>query len=187
MNILIAGLALWATAHFFKRLAPNMRKGMDAKMGAGPARGVMSLAILGSIVLMVIGYRAAPVEGVYTLPGAARHINNALMIVAVIMMGMGSSKGRARTWLRHPMLWGVVLWSVAHLLVNGDVASIVLFGGMGLWALASMVLINVQDGPWVRPAPGPLSGDIKLLVISAVVFGVIAGLHIWIGPNPFGG
>ena len=187
MNLLIAGLALWAIAHFFKRLAPDMRKGMDAKMGAGPARGIMSLVILGSIVLMVIGYRAAPVEFIYTLPSWTRHLNNTLMIIAVIMMGMGSSKGRARTWLRHPMLWGVVTWSVAHLLVNGDVASIVLFGGMGLWALASMLLINMQDGAWDKPEAGPAKGDIKLLVISAVVFAVIAGLHIWIGPNPFGG
>jgi uncharacterized membrane protein len=187
MNILIAGLALWAIAHFFKRLAPEMRKGMDAKMGAGPARGIMSLLILGSIVLMVIGYRAAPADFVYTLPSWARHVNNTLMIIAVILMGMGKSKGRARTWLRHPMLWGIVVWAVAHLLVNGDVASIVLFGGMGLWALASMVLINAQDGAWERPEAGPAKGDIKLLIISAVVFTVISGLHIWLGPNPFAG
>jgi ABC-type cobalt transport system substrate-binding protein len=114
-------------------------------------------------------------------------VNNALMIIAVVLMGMGKSKGRARAWLRHPMLWGIVVWAVAHLLVNGDVASIVLFGGMGLWALANMLLINAQDGPWQRPAPGPASGDIKLLVISAVVFAVIVGLHMWLGPNPFGG
>jgi len=187
MNLLIAGLALWIIAHFFKRLAPEMRKGMDAKMGAGPARGIMSLLILGSIALMVIGYRAAPTEFVYALPSWTRHLNNTLMSFAIIMMGMGSSKGRARTWLRHPMLWGVVLWAVAHLLVNGDVASIVLFGGMAIWALASMLLINAQDGAWDKPEAGPAVGDIKLLIISAVVFAVIAGLHIWLGPNPFTG
>jgi uncharacterized membrane protein len=187
MTLLIAGLALWIMAHFFKRLAPEMRKGMDAKMGAGPARGIMSLLIIGSIVLMVIGYRAAPTEFIYTLPSWTRHLNSTLMIIAVIMMGMGSSKGRARTWLRHPMLWGIVVWSAAHLLVNGDVASIVLFGGMGLWALASMLLINAQEGAWEKPEAGPAAGDIKLLIISAVVFSVIAGLHMWIGPSPFGG
>ena len=187
MNRLIAGVALWAIAHFFKRLAPDMRKGMDAKMGAGPARGIMSLLILGSVALMIIGYRAAPADFIYALPSWARHINNTLMIIAVIMMGMGKSKGRARTWLRHPMLWGVVTWAVAHLLVNGDVASIVLFGGMGLWALANMLLINAQDGAWDKPEAGPAKGDIKLLIISAVVFSVIVGLHMWLGPNPFGG
>jgi len=187
MNLMIAGLALWSIAHFFKRLAPDMRKGMDAKMGAGPARGVMSLLILGSIVLMVIGYRAAPVQIVYAGPDWLRYLNNLLMIEAVLLMGMGSSKGRARTWLRHPMLVGIIVWAGAHLLVNGDVASIVLFGSMAVWAVASILLINKQEGAWVKPEAGPASGDIKWLIISAVVFTVIAGLHIWLGPNPFGG
>jgi len=186
MNTLIAGLALWTIAHFFKRLAPNMRAGMTAKMGNG-AKGVVALALLGAIVLMVSGYRAAPVETLYDLPSWALRVNNTLMLVAVALLGMGSSKGRARTWLRHPMLTGVLVWAAAHLLVNGDVASIVLFGGLALWAVAEMLVINMQEGPWQKPEAGPASGDVKWLVISAVVFVVIAGLHIWIGPNPFGG
>ena len=187
MNLLIAGLVLWSIAHFFKRLAPQMRAGMDAKMGAGPARGIMSLLILGSIALMVIGYRAAPVDIAYDAPSWGRHANNTLMLVAVALLGMGSSKGRARTWLRHPMLVGILVWAGSHLLVRGDVASIVLFGGMAAWAVAVILLINMQEGKWERPEAGPASGDIKWLVISAVVFSVIAGLHIWLGPNPFGG
>lgn len=186
MYLLIAGLAIWAIAHFFKRLAPGIRASMTEKMGNG-AKGVFALLIVASIVLMVLGYRAAPFQPLYTLPHWVHHLNNTLMIFAVILLGMGNSKGHARAWLRHPMLWGVVVWAIAHLLVNGDVASIVLFGGMGLWALASMLLINVQDGAWVRPEAGPVAGDIKLLVISAVVFSVIVGLHMWLGPNPFGG
>ena len=187
MNLLIAGLVLWSIAHFFKRLAPQMRKGMNTKLGEGPSKGIMSLLILGSIVLMVIGFRAAPVDITYDTPSWGKHANNALMLVSVALLGMGSSKGRARTWLRHPMLVGVIVWSGAHLLVNGDVASVVLFGGMAIWAVAEILLINAQEGKWQRPEAGPAKGDIKWLVISAVVFSVIAGLHIWIGPNPFGG
>ncbi len=187
MNLLIAGLALWSVAHFFKRLAPEMRAGMDAKLGKTGGKAVMGLVLLAATVMMVKGYKAAPVEPVYHLPDAARYINNLLMIVAVALMGLGKSKGRARTWVRHPMLAGVLVWGFAHLLVNGDVASVVLFGGLAAWAVVSMALINAQEGPWKKPAPGPVSGDIRWLVISAVVFAAIAGLHIWIGPNPFGG
>jgi len=187
MNLLIAGLVLWAIAHLFKRLAPEMRASMDAKLGAGPSRGLMSLLILASVALMVVGYRAAPVEFVFDSPGWMKHLNNTLMLVSVALLGMGSSKGRARTWMRHPMLAGVIVWSGAHLMVNGDVASIVLFAGMAIWAVAEMLLINIQEGKWQRPEAGPASGDIKWLVISAVVFAVITGLHIWIGPSPFGG
>ena len=77
------------------------------------------------------------------------------MFLAVALMGAGQSKGHARSWLRHPMLTGVLVWAFAHLLVNGDVASLILFGWMAAWALASMALINAREPAWVRPAPGP--------------------------------
>ena len=76
--------------------------------------------------------------------------------------------------------------SLAHLLVNGDVPSLILFGGIGLWALLAMRLINAAE-----PAPEPfeggtLAGDIRLVVITSVVFGVIALVHSYVGPSPFG-
>ena len=67
------------------------------------------------------------------------------MLVAVGLFGVGHSKSRVRGWLRNPMLTGVVVWAVAHLLVNGDVASLVLFGWMGLWALADILTIDARD------------------------------------------
>ncbi|MBL4806064.1 MAG: NnrU family protein [Rhodobacteraceae bacterium] len=186
MTLLYLGLAIWWITHFLKRVAPGLRTALDTKMGAGPAKGIISVLILGSIVLMVLGYRAAPIEVIYDTPSWAGHLNNLAMIIAIALLGMGSSKGCARTWLRHPMLTGVVVWAGAHLLVNGDLASVLLFGGMAVWAIISILLISTQEGKWDRPQAGPAKGDIKWLVISAVVFSVISGLHIWIGPSPFG-
>ncbi len=187
MTLLYAGIAIWWLGHFAKRLTPGLRVGLDAKLGAGPARGIFGILLTVSVVLMVLGFRAAPVDIVYNPPSWGKYLNNLMMLVAIAMMGMRSAKGPAGTWLRHPMLWGAVVWSVAHLLANGDMASIVLFGGIGIWALISMLLINMAEGKWVRPVAGPASADIKWLVISAVTFTVISGLHIWIGPSPFGG
>jgi len=181
MTLLIAGLILWTAAHFFQRIAPDFR----ASMG-NAGKGVVAVLIIISVVMMVIGYRAAPVDIVFDAPGWGKPVNNLLMLVAVALIGMGSSKGRARAWLRHPMLTGLLVWAGAHLLVNGDQASILLFGGLAIWALVSMVMINRAQGPWQRPEPGPASGDIRWLAISAVVFVVIAGIHVWIGPSPFG-
>ncbi len=185
MTLLSIGVALWVLMHFFKRLAPSIRTSLYETLGAGPARGITALLILAALVLMVFGYRAAPVEPVYTPIAGMGHLNNLLMIVAVILIGAGSSKGRMRSLMRHPMLTGAVVWAVAHLLVNGDQASILLFGGLGMWAMAEMALINLAEGPWERPEPGPVSGDIRLLVISAVLFAVIAGVHFWLGHSPF--
>ncbi|MEE9426884.1 MAG: NnrU family protein [Paracoccaceae bacterium] len=181
MTLLIAGLVLWTAAHYFKRVTPGVR----ASMG-NAGKGVVAVLILASVVMMVIGYRAAPVDIVFDAPSWGKPVNNILMLVAVAMMGMGSSKGRARSWLRHPMLIGVLVWAGAHILVNGDVASLVLFGGIAAWALFSIPLINFREGPWQRPEPGPASGDVRWILIHLVVFAVFAGIHIWIGPSPFG-
>jgi uncharacterized membrane protein len=186
-GILLFGVFLWIDAHWIKRLVPNLRTAMNTRMGEGPARGLIAGIILLSIGMMIFGYRGTETTTVYTPLHGAGHLNNLLMIVAVICLGAGSSRGRMKTWLRHPMLTGVAIWAVAHLLVNGDMASIILFGGLGIWALLSKLLINRAEGPWVRPAKGQISGDIRLLVISAVVFTVIVGVHILLGYNPFSG
>lgn len=180
MTLLILGVLLWSAAHLFKRLAPAAR----ARMG-DPAKGMVALALAVSVVLMVIGYRGAEFLPVYTpLPGMG-HLNNTLMLVSIFLFGVGGTKGTLYPKMRHPMLTGMILWSVAHLLVNGDVASLVLFGGLGLWAVVSILLINAA-GPWVRPTDGRgLKGDAMNLVGTLVIYGLIAGIHIWLGHNPF--
>lgn len=180
MTLLIAGLGLWYVSHLLKRLVPGLRAGL------GEARGKMLVTVLSlvAVVAMILGYRDAPIEPVYApLPGIG-HLNNLLMLVALILFSVSHSKGRLRAAIRHPMLWGTVLWAAAHLLVNGDAASLVLFGGIGVWAMASMVLISLQE-PWVRRAPGPLRSDVIAVVAGVAAYAVVAGIHVWLGYNPF--
>lgn len=185
MTLLYIGIALWCGAHLFKRVLPAARAGLTDRLGEGPAKGVVAAVLLLSLVLMVVGYRGAEFSPVYTPKAGAGHLNNLLMLVAVIMLGAGKSKGRMRSWLRHPMLTGVIVWSGAHLLVNGDYASVVLFGALAVWAVVEMTMINYAEGDWKRPEPGPVKGDIRLLVISLVVYAVIAGIHSALGYSPF--
>lgn len=179
MALLIIGVALWWAAHLFKRVAPAAR----ARLG-DPGKGIVAAVLALSVVLMVWGYRIAPGEPVYTpLPGMG-HLNNLLMLVAVFLFGVGGTKGLLYPRLRHPMLLGTMIWAVAHLLVNGDLASVILFGGIGLWAPLQMVLINRAE-PWT-PLPGRgLKGDLMNLAGTVVLFGLIAAVHIWLGHNPF--
>ena len=180
MTLLILGLVLWYVSHLEKRLAPGIR----ASLGEGTAKIVVAVLSLLSVVLMIVGYRAADFVPVYTpLPGMG-HLNNTLMLIAVFLYGVGHSKGIVKSKIRHPMLTGTLIWAIAHLLVNGDMASIVLFGGIGIWSVLSMLLINAQ-GPWNRPATGTLRSDLIGAAIALVVYAVIAGIHIWLGHNPF--
>lgn len=180
MNLLITGVALWAAAHFFKRLMPGLRASMGDK-----GKGLVALLTIASILMMVIGYRAADSTHIYTPMAGMGHVNNLLMVLSLFMFGAGTSRGWVAAKVRHPMMWGMVIWAGAHLLVNGDSASIVLFGGLAVWALIQMALANRGDGPWERPEVGPVSKDAKNMVIALVLYALITGVHIWLGYSPY--
>jgi uncharacterized membrane protein len=181
MTLLVLGVALWIGAHLFKRLAPGPR----ARLGDA-GRGLVAVLLLVSVVLMVWGFRAADFVPVYAVPSWGGHLNNLLMLVAFVIFGAGMAKGVLWTKLRHPMLTGFALWAFAHLLANGDLASLILFGGLGLWALASILLINAQQPGWVPPARGAPRRDLFLVLIALAMYALVAGVHIWLGHNPFG-
>lgn len=181
MILLILGLILYAGSHLFKRLQPDRRAALGDR-----AKGVVALISLAGIVLMVIGYRSAPYIEVWTPPAFLTHVNNLLMLVAVYLLGIGNMWGVVRTKLRHPMLGAVKVWALAHLLVNGDLASILLFGGLLAWAVVSLILINKAQRVWVRPEVGPVRNDLIFAAVAVLAYGVIAYVHTWLGVSPFG-
>lgn len=185
MLYLIGGLVLWWSAHFLKRLAPGLRRDLDKTIGVKASKGMISLAILGSVVLMVIGFRASDFISIYTPYPGIGHLNNLLMFPALYLIGTAPSGGRLSTKIRHPMLWGLVVWAIAHLLVNGDLASIFLFGGLGVWALIQMRLINQHEGPWEVPMAGDPLQDYKLALVTAFLMIFIGGIHWLFDHNPF--
>ncbi len=179
---LVIGVALWAYSHLMKRVTPGFR----ASLGDGPGKGVAAVLALVAIGLMIYGYRSADYVELWSPPAFLRHVNNLLMLVAVILINLKASRGVMRTKLRHPMLASVKVWALAHLLVNGDLASLVLFGGLLAWAVLDMILINRMEPVWVRPAPGPVVNDVIYLAISVLVLGVIGYIHAWFGYPVFG-
>ncbi len=184
MTLLIAGVALWWAAHLFKRLVPGARVAMG---DAG--KGLMAISIVVSVVLMVLGYRSA--DGTVYWGGDPMWvgINNLLMVVAFYFYAASGAKG-AKIWLgtkvRHPQLTGFSIWAVAHLLVNGDMPSFVLFGGLLVWALVEVVLINAQEGPWERPPRAPAKKEVVAVVVTAVVVIVVMAIHYALGVTPWG-
>lgn len=186
MWILVVGVALWWGAHLFKRIAPEKRASMGMK-GRGPVAG----ALLLSVILMIIGYLRAKHSGlweVWWLPTpATKGINNLLVLFAFYLFAAAGMKTWIARRFRHPQLTGFSLWAVAHLLVNGDMPSFVLFGGLLLWAVVEIVVINAAEPDW-KPTdqPAVLRKEIICVVAALVVFGVVGMIHTALGYNPFG-
>ena len=179
--ILILGLALWVAGHFFKRAAPDARAGMGAK-----AKGPIALILLGGIILMVIGYRMSDGAMFWSRHPATVGINNLLMLLSIYLFAAAGMKTALARKMRHPMLAGVKVWALAHLLVNGDVASFILFGGLLAWAVVEMIVINRAERAWTPPPPAPKRKEVIAVVASVVLYAVISGVHYALGYPVFG-
>ncbi len=190
MTVLVIGLMLWVAAHLFKRVVPGARADMTARMGT-KSKSYFAVLILVSVGLIVLGYRGiydgTDVVAIYTPFSGWVYLNNLLMLVALVVYAAGMSKGVLYTRIRHPQLWGVTIWAAAHLLVRGDLAAVLLFGTMLVWAQLSVFLINRAEGPWQRPAAGALRRDLVMLAGAVVAYGVIGFIHAELGLSPFGG
>lgn len=179
--VLLAGLLLWSAAHFFKRLAPERR----AAMGDA-AKGGVALAVIGSIALMWWGYRDVQGPFYWGRHPATVGVNNLLMVFAVYLFAASGMKTRITRVIRHPQLTAVKVWALAHLLVNGTLEAIVLFGGLLAWAVVEVIVINRAE-PKPEPAPpAPVGKEVGAIVGALVVYAGIAAVHYWLGYPVFG-
>ncbi|MFV0387021.1 NnrU family protein [Paracoccus sp. (in: a-proteobacteria)] len=181
MLILVLGLALWWAAHLWKRVIPENR----AQFGE-PGKGIVTGLLILSVVLMVWGFRSVDGPVWWGPSGALKGINNLLVLAGIYLFAASGMKTGITRRIRHPQLTGFALWAVAHLLPNGDLPSFVLFGGLLVWALAEIVVINSREPGWTPPQPVPARKEAMAVVGTLVVFGVLALIHTWLGYNPLG-
>jgi len=177
MSLLIAGVLTWSVAHLYKAAAPVSRGKIEQKIGPGPYRGLFSLVIVGSLVLIVVGWRMALPQAVYSPPMAAGPIVAVLVLLGLVLFFASNFNGNIKRFIRHPQMTGTILWGVAHLLVNGDSRSVTLFGGFTLWALLEIVLINRRDGQRQKPGPAAIKSDVVPIVIGSAVFAAVLYFH----------
>lgn len=145
MLVLIEGIVVFFGVHGFTALRPA-RGRLIERVGEGPYKGAYSLVAAVGLVLIVWGfarYRAENWVQLWTPPEWTRHAAIALMWFAFVALATsGRAPGRIRGWLRHPMLAGVTLWALAHLLANGDAGGVLLFGSFLAWAVADRIAVQ---------------------------------------------
>lgn len=184
---LIAGLLLWSAAHLARRMAPEFRARFgDPTDPKDKSKALFAVAIVASLILMIYGYRWAPFVPVWSPPPWTVHLTNLLMILAFYIYGAGAMRVRLAQKIRHPQLIGFKTWAVAHLLVNGDLASILLFGGLLAWAVLEVIRINNAEGPdWTRPDWGGRTRELAHGAVALSLYAVVAFIHTWLGVYPF--
>lgn len=145
MNILILGIVLFLGIHSLPMFPDSKRRLIDL-VGPGPFKGFFSLVSAIGFGLIVWGFGLYRNEGlilVWTPPAGARHLAILLMWFAfVALASMSPRPGAIRGWLRHPMLVGIKVWALAHLLVNGDAGGMLLFGSFLAWAVFDRISVK---------------------------------------------
>ena len=187
MTLLILGLALFLGTHAFT-MARGSRAAAAARLGEGPYKGLYSLLSLAGILLISVGYGQYRADGyvpVWEPPVWTRHLALLLVWFAFVAFAAAYLPGRIKTRLKHPMLAGVKIWALAHLLANGDLGSILLFGSFLAWAVAARISAKRRDE--VVPHGGPAAhaagwrNDVLALVIGTVAYLAFAfWLHPWL-------
>ncbi len=189
MSLLVLGLLLFLGTHTIPVVAPRWRQGMIARLGEAPFKGLYALASLVGFVFIIWGFAKASTHPalIYTPALGARRITAALMPFALILaVASVLPPGRIKRWVRHPLLIGTILFAVGHLLANGDLAGIILFGAFLLWAIVDLASA-FRWSPATTPAGGlSTAGDVAAIVAGLVLYGLLVWrLHYWLfGVSP---
>ena len=183
---LIVGLVLFLGIHSVRIAAPAFRQAQIDARGLNAWKGIYSLAAIIGFILLVWGYGIARQDPVvfWVAPAWMSHVVALLMLPAMILLVASQlPAGRIKAAVKHPMLLAVKIWALAHLLVNGDLASVLLFGGFLAWAVVDRISEKkrLRAGITTNPVAGPLKWDIIALVAGLVVYVLfVAGLHKWL-------
>ena len=191
MVLLVLGIALFLGVHSISIVAPEWRGAQIAQRGEPVWKGFYAVVSLASFGLLIYGYglaRQSPVV-LYTPPVAARHISLLLMLPFFPLLFAAYLPGRIKAAAKHPMLLAVKLWALAHLLANGTLHDVILFGSFLAWAVADRISVKrriAARGPAMAPA-SPVN-DVIAVVGGLVVYAVfVMWAHLkLIGVAPLG-
>jgi uncharacterized membrane protein len=180
MTLLIAGLVLFLGLHSIAIIAPSARVRLVATLGEGPWKGLFTLGSLAGLALIVIGFGAARASTavLYSPPVWLRHAAVVLLLPALPLGFASVLPGRIRQIIKNPLLEGTKTWALAHLLANGTVVDVVLFGSLLAWAVIDTISLKRRpQRPTPSAPPGRFNDLIAVGLGLAVYAALVLGLH----------
>ncbi|HEY7231695.1 MAG TPA: NnrU family protein [Pseudolabrys sp.] len=184
--VLVLGLVIVLGAHVFVTFR-EQRAALAARLGRA-YRAIFALVSLVGLVLIIWGfseYRAHGLVQIWSPPAVMRHIAMPLVLLAVIFLVAAFIPCHIRSWLKHPIVTSVKTWALAHLLANGDLGGIILFGSFLLWGGYSRVAAKRRGdlGAAAKPIPEDWTNDIIAVVLGILIF---LALGYWFHPYVIG-
>ena len=172
--VLVLGLILFLGAHAFTTLR-GQRAAVIKAIGELPYKGVYAVVAVAGLYLIGKGfgmyYSAGPID-VWYPPRWTRHITETLMLPAFILVAAAYLRGRITLWVKNPMVEGVKTWAVAHLLTNGDLGGMILFGTVLAWAVYAGISLKHRTDPSGLQIPqGGLTNDIAAVIVGLTLYG----------------
>jgi len=174
MGILLGGLLLFFLVHLLPVF--GAREPIVSKLGELPYKGLFALLSLAGLVLVVMGKGQAPFVAVWNPPLFLNHVTMLLMLPAFILLVSAYVPSNIRRKVRHPMLLAVKLWATGHLLINGDLASMSLFGSFLAYGVIAMISANKRGEATVHPAK-PIYMDVVVVLVGLGVYLGVAMKH----------
>jgi uncharacterized membrane protein len=187
---LVLGLVLFLGVHSVSIVAPEWRDRTHARLGEGPWKAIYSVISIVGFVLIIWGYGQARQNPVllYAPPFWTRHITMLLMLPVFPLLLAAYLPGRIKSALKHPMLVAVKLWALAHLLANGMLADVLLFGGFLAWAVADRISLKRRPPRPIRTAPASKANDFIAVIVGLILYVIfVLWLHaklIGVPPMP---
>lgn len=175
MILLTTGLIIFFGVHLVPWW-PAVRAALVAQLGERRYKSLFALIALAGFVLLVIGKARAPFMPLYEPPAWGRHVALALVFLGFVVLPGAYIRSNIKRYTRHPMLWGVTLWALAHLLANGDRASVALFGAFLIYSFADMASAN-RRGARLAMARHPWTQDLKVVMAGIIAYAVFLTLH----------
>lgn len=181
MTMLILGLVIWIAVHLYPSVAPTSRQQLIVRIGNNAYQGIFSILLIAGLIAIVFGWRSTVPVHLYTPVAELRHPAMLLVVIGFILMVAASFPTRIKQVIRHPQLSGVLIWAVAHLLLNGDSRSVLVFTAIGTWPAVSMLTINRRDGIWLKPAvPTGWVREVVMVVVGLIVSAVVVRFHYYL-------
>jgi uncharacterized membrane protein len=192
MLVLILGLAIFLGVHSIRMFADDWRSAQIARLGENGWKALYTVASLVGFVLIVWGYGIARggATWLWLPPVGVRHLTGLLTAISFVLIAASYvPANRIKALVGHPMVAGVIVWALAHLLANGTLHAVVLFGAFRVWSFVNFVASRARDRKaGVRYPAGKTRGDAIAVAAGIAIWAVFAlFLHGWlIGVRPFG-